>query len=102
MSDAEKNNKLLENRLVAQDWEHGQAIAERDQESQSRFEEQEKMHSTEMKRKKRETTVSQIIVLKSLVLSSPHPMLFLSPTLVFVSPHHLPPPGIDQIKESVE
>jgi hypothetical protein len=49
LSDAEKHNKLLENHLVSQDWEHGRALAAKDEDSKSLLAEQEKKHNVDNK-----------------------------------------------------
>jgi hypothetical protein len=91
LSDAKKSKKLLENRLVSQDWEHGRALAARDEDSKSLLLEQEKMHSIAIELKESKMRVSKIVVQLLHVMGSSH-KFFVSSSPPMIST------GIDHIK----
>lgn len=62
LSNAEKSNKIMENRLVSCEWEHSQALAERDKLNTAELMMQEKAHSDNMKQKEQEKTVSRTLL----------------------------------------
>jgi hypothetical protein len=59
LSNAEKNNKVMENRLVSHEWEHSQALSERDKLYSAELLSQEKAHIDEMEQKEKEKMVSR-------------------------------------------
>ena len=62
LSNAEKSNKTMENRLVSREWEHSQALAERDKMNTAELLMQENAHSDEKKQKEREKMVSRTLL----------------------------------------
>ena len=62
LSNAEKNNKVMENRLVSKEWEHSQALAQKDKLNTAELLMQEKAHSDEIKQKEQEKMVSRTLL----------------------------------------
>ena len=82
LSTAEKSNKVMENRLVSNKWEHSKALAERDKLNTAELLMQDKAHIDEMKQKEQEKMVSRTL----LQLYYYHLCLFHPLTIVCFSP----------------